>query len=155
MRILATKATVESGAYLRKIQKYVQHPMMHIIQQTAPLLVPLIEEGMIYHISTKEIIRTYLESFKKENVKNIVLGCTHYPLIKHLIQAEMPEAKIFDSPSVIPESLENYLSRHPEIEQKLSKKGLRRYLTTGDPKTFSNFAKNFLKVEINPERIIL
>jgi len=67
----------------------------------------------------------------------------------------MPEAKIFDSPSVIPESLENYLSRHPEIEQKLSKKGLRRYLTTGDPKTFSNFAKNFLKVEINPERIIL
>ena len=115
--------------------------MLHIIQETAPLLVPLIEEGMIYHISTKEIICTYLEPFKKENVKNIVLGCTHYLLIKHLIQAEMPEAKIFDSPSAIPPALENYLARHPEIEQKLSKNGLRRYLTTGDPETFSKFAR--------------
>jgi len=155
VRILATKATVESGAYLRKIQKYVQHPMMHIIQQAAPLLVPLIEEGMIYHISTKEIIRTYLESFKKENVKNIVLGCTHYPLIKHLIQAEMPEAKIFDSPSVIPESLENYLSRHPEIEKRLSRSGARRYMTTDNPKKFKKFAQDFLKIDIKSERAIL
>jgi len=151
--ILATEATVKSEAYLREIHKI--SPDMKIVQEAAPRLVPLIESAMIYHSDMSRALKKYLEPFKKENIQNIILGCTHYPLIKHLIQAEMPEAKIFDSPSVIPESLENYLSRHPEIEQKLSKKGLRRYLTTGDPKTFSNFAKNFLKVEINPERIIL
>lgn len=151
--ILATKATVESGAYLREIQKLL--PKTEIVQQAAPLLVPLIEEGKIDDPITKSVLADYLANLKKEDIKNIVFGCTHYPFIKHLIQAEMPEAKIFDSPSIIPTSLENYLVRHPEIEQKLSKNGARCYITTDDPVAFSNFARKFLKIEINPEKVIL
>ncbi len=151
--ILATKATVESGAYLREIKKL--KPDAAIVQQAAPLLVPIIESGMIYHTSTKEILRTYLEPLKKENIKNIILGCTHYPFIKKLIEKEMGDCRIFDSPSIIPSSLENYLKRHPEIEQNLSRNGTRRYITTDDPAAFSQFAKKHLKIEINPEKIIL
>ncbi|MBI2609663.1 glutamate racemase [Candidatus Giovannonibacteria bacterium] len=149
--ILATPATVESGAYIREIKKI--DPDANIVQAAAPLLVPIIESGMIYHNSTKDIIRTYLEPLKKENIKNLVLGCTHYPFIKHLIQAEMPDAKIFDSPSIIPASLENYLSRHPEIENKLTTKRQRCYITTGDPKRFSEFAKKFIGLEIYAEKL--
>ncbi|MDP3784671.1 MAG: aspartate/glutamate racemase family protein, partial [bacterium] len=137
--ILATKATVESGAYLREIKKL--SPETKIIQQAAPLLVPLIEEGKVNDPVTKSVLADYLTDFKKENIKNIILGCTHYPFIKHLIAAEMPEAKIFDSPSVIPASLENYLSRHPEIEKRLSKNCTRRYITTENPENFEKFAR--------------
>jgi len=152
--ILATKATVKSGAYERELRKFLKQEIK-IVQQAAPLLVPLIEEGMIYHTSTTEILRTYLESFKKERISNIVLGCTHYPFIKHLIEAEMPNAKIFDSPSIIPPALENYLLRHPEIEEKLSKNSLRRYVTTDDPSAFAKFAKNNFGFSISAEKIYL
>ena len=152
--ILATKATVESQAYERELRKFLS-PEVKIIQQAAPLLVPLIEEGWTEHPITREVLKHYLADFKKENIKNIILGCTHYPFIKHLITEEMPCVKIFDSPSVIPASLENYLARHPEIEQKLSKNGLRRYLTTDDPKSFSAFAQHHLKISIAPRKVWL
>ncbi|OGF52066.1 glutamate racemase [Candidatus Giovannonibacteria bacterium RIFCSPLOWO2_02_FULL_43_11b] len=152
--ILATQATVESGAYLRELKKY-GHPMSKIFQVAAPKLVPLIEAGMIYHSAMKEALRRYLDPFKKQNIKNIILGCTHYPLIKNIIQSEMPDAQIFDSPSVIPVSLENYLSRHLEIKKRIGSNGLRRYITTGDPEKFSKFAKDLLNIKIAPEKIIL
>lgn len=153
--ILATKATVESGAYLKEIKKYGRHSVLTIIQKAAPLLVPLIEEGWAEHPVTREILKHYLSDFKKENIQNIILGCTHYPFIKHLIRAELPEACIFDSPSVIPLALENYLSRHPEIEKRLSKNGLRRYITTSDSEKFAKFAKDFLEMNIDAERAIM
>lgn len=151
--ILATEATVKSGSYSREILKL--KPDAKIIQAAATLLVPLIEEGKIDTPEMKEAIKKYLADFKKENVKNIVLGCTHYPLIKHLIQAEMPDVHIFDSPSIISPALENYFVRHAEIEKSLSKNGVRRFITTGDPEKFSKFAKNFLSIEIKAERIAL
>ena len=156
--ILATQATAKSEAYLREIHKLVKHPMFDkfdIVQVAAPLLVPLIESGKIDNAETKDAVHEYLQKFKKDEVKNIILGCTHYPLIKHLIQKEMPETKIFDSPSVIPASLENYLLRHPKIKKRLSHNGSRRYITTGNPKKFSKFAKDFLKIEITAEQVIL
>ena len=151
--ILATEATVKSGSYLREIKKI--NPATKIIQVAAPLLVPLIETGKINDPETKKTLKNYLEVFKREGIKNIVLGCTHYPLINHLIHDEMPDAKIFDSPSVIPPSLENYLLRHPEIEKRLSRSGKRRFVTTGDPKKFSKFAKDFLQMQIKAERVII
>ncbi|MDP3784748.1 MAG: glutamate racemase [bacterium] len=151
--ILATEATVKSEAYLREIHKI--SPDMKIVQAAAPLLVPLIESAMIYHSDMSRALKKYLNPFKTESIQNIVLGCTHYPLIKHLIQAELPNAKIFDSPSVIPAALENYLSRHPEIEQKLSKNGALHFITTDSSEVFSSFAKDFLKLAINPERVML
>lgn len=151
--ILATEATVKSGAYVREVHKLA--PDIEIFQVSTPFLVPLIESAMIYHSDMQDALKEYLEPLKKQNIQNIVLGCTHYPLIKHLIKAEMPDAKIFDSPSIIPTALGNYLARHPEIDQKLGKNGLRKYITTGDPENFSKFAKDFLKINIEAENIIL
>jgi len=153
--ILATIATIESGAYLREIHKLVEHPMFNISQVATPRLVPLIEAGEIDSLEIKEVLCEYLKEFKRGGIKNIILGCTHYPLIKDLIQAELPDVKIFDSPSVIPASLENYLARHPEIEKRLSKNGVRRYITTGDPEKFSKFAKDFLKIDVCAEKAVL
>lgn len=163
--ILATEATVKSGAYLREIQKLVRHPVSNIYQVAAPKLVPLIEAGYDtclpagkYHSEIKEALAEYLEPLKKQNINNLVLGCTHYPLIRHLIQAEMPEAHIFDSPAVIPTALKNYLARHPEIEQKILRNGARKYITTGDPEKASRFAEDFLNLNLhflrlgNPEK---
>lgn len=151
--ILATEATINSKSYEREIYKLT--PDIKIISQAAPLLVPLIEEGKINNPETKKVLKKYLEIFKKEHINNIVLGCTHYPFIKHLILKEMPEAKIFDSPSIIPSSLEKYLDRHPEIESRLSKNGTYSCFTTGSPAKFDDFADKFLNLTIFSEKVTL
>lgn len=148
--ILATKATVRSEAYLREIKKL--KPETDIIQIAARLLVPLIESDMIYHHKMKEALKLYIEPFEKKAIKNLILGCTHYSLIKDLIQTKLPDVKILDSPSIIPSSLESYLARHTEIEKRLTKNSSRRFVTTGNPKKFFTFAKKFLDIKPDVQR---
>ena len=79
--ILGTKATVTSQSYVDAIQS-VDSKTNHIFQQACPLFVPLAEEGMADDIVTEIIAKRYLESMLKENVDTIILGCTHYPILK-------------------------------------------------------------------------
>ncbi len=108
--VLATKATIASGAYERELRKFLK-PDVRIVSDSASLLVPLIEEGWTDQPITREVLKKYLAPLKDKQVESLILGCTPYPLIKKLIQAEMPHTHIFDSPSVIPTALENYLLR--------------------------------------------
>jgi len=81
--VIGTKATVRSDIYRKKIQAL--QPDFKIVSQPCPLLVPLIEEGWTNHRETKMILRRYLHPLKEHQVDTLVLGCTHYPLLSHLI----------------------------------------------------------------------
>ncbi|MDD5922642.1 MAG: glutamate racemase [Eubacteriales bacterium] len=79
--ILATKATVSSGAYPKKIHEHAPE-IQHIYQKACPIFVPLIEEGVIDHPIMDMAIRYYLDPFLKEyDINKLVLACTHYPLL--------------------------------------------------------------------------
>ena len=87
--VIGTDATVQSGMYTKIIQG--MNPDIQVIEKACPLFVPLVEEGFKEHVVTEEIIEYYLESMKKSDIDAMILGCTHYPLLRSKIRNYMGE----------------------------------------------------------------
>lgn len=87
--VVGTEATVQSGMYTKIIQS--MNPEIEVLEKACPLFVPLVEEGFKEHHVTQEIIDYYLESMKKTDIDAMILGCTHYPLLRSKIRAYMGE----------------------------------------------------------------
>ena len=170
--ILATPATVSSESYVLELEKIA--PELTIVQQACPLWVPLIEAGEHNGPGAKYFIGKYLREIlaKDPQIDTLVLGCTHYPLIKERIdnwlefrheldESEFPQPT--DSPKVTTiaqgeleaKSLADYLNRHPEYREQLSTGGTCTYLTTENADRFSQSASNFLSAPISAKTIQL
>lgn len=87
--VVGTEATVQSGMYTKVIQE--MKPEIEVIEKACPLFVPLVEEGFKEHHVTQEVIDYYLDSMKKTDIDAMILGCTHYPLLRSKIRAYMGE----------------------------------------------------------------
>jgi glutamate racemase len=81
--VIATEATVHSGAYARAISKI--NPVIDVIERACPLFVPLAEEGWAETDVARMVAEQYLNDLRKKNVGALVLGCTHYPILRDLI----------------------------------------------------------------------
>ena len=82
--VIGTRATIDSGLYEKLIKR--KNTSATVISHACPLLVSLVEEGWLNKRETKMILRRYLNFFKDYQIDTLVLGCTHYPLLTHLIQ---------------------------------------------------------------------
>lgn len=112
--IIGTRATIRSGIYEEKIKK--RKPDCKVFSKACPLLVSLVEEGWIGKQETKMILRRYLHGLKDQQIDTLVLGCTHYPLLKHLIQTRIgKKVTLIDSSAATAQYLKNYLDEHPEL----------------------------------------
>lgn len=173
--ILATPGTVSSGSYLIELQKL--DPNWEVSQQACPMWVPLIENNEINSPAMDFYIKKYIDLLfvKDSNIDTIILGCTHYPLIKDKITAYLQatgngqEITIKDtSPSrepwkgslifqgeIVANSLRDYLHRHGEIDTKLSRGGQCEYLTTDITEKFEASASLFLSEPIRATQIEL
>jgi glutamate racemase len=148
--VLATPSTVESKAYLRELLRL--DPSVSIVQVASPLLVPLLEnEGMKY---IGPILNDYLKPLLDAGVERIVLGCTHYCLLKEQVRQRI-SADVISQDEVIPEKLADYLSRHPEIDEKLSKTGERNYRVTDITASGQRLANELTGEAIKLERVEL
>ncbi len=124
--VIGTRATVNSGVYEEKIRA--QASEAKVFSQPCPLLVPLVEEGWLDKRETKMILRRYLAPLKRHQVDTLVLGCTHYPLLKELIQPRIGKrTKVIDSSREVADCLKNYLATHPELDSQLRHGGSNRY----------------------------
>ncbi len=85
--VVGTDATVQSGMYTKVIHEMA--PDITVIEKACPLFVPLVEEGFKEHVVTREIIEYYLESMRNTDIDAMILGCTHYPLIRSKIRDYM------------------------------------------------------------------
>jgi glutamate racemase len=152
--VVATEATVGSGAYLRELNKL--SPDIRVYQQAAPKLVPLIESGESDSELIKRYIKEYTQPLLDVGVGAIILGCTHYAIIEDFFRQVLPkEVRIFNQSSIVAERLTDYLKRHPEIEQKLSHRGKADYLCTGDEKQFDQMTKELLNLDIKSKKVSL
>jgi len=123
--VIGTLATIRSGIYEKKI--LAAAPGSQVVSTPCPLLVPLVEEGWLDGRETKMIIRRYLQPLKLRQVDTLVLGCTHYPLLRGLIQPRIGRrVKVIDS-SAVADELRAYLADNPEMSDQLYKKGSSRY----------------------------
>jgi len=125
--VIATRGTVDSKAYIREIHKI--NPEIEIFQQAAPLLVPLVEGNALQYAPM--ILDDYIAPLLEKGIDTLVLGCTHYPLFKSYLREKIGDKIIVVSQDeFIPVKVADYLNRHPEIDQRLSQQGSRRFLLT-------------------------
>lgn len=94
--VIGTQATIRSGAYERLVGE-LNHEL-RVTSCACPLLVPLVEEGWLDHAVTEAVLREYLAPMLAEGIDTLVLGCTHYPLLKETIaRVAGPEVTLVDS----------------------------------------------------------
>ncbi len=109
--IIGTKVTIASKAYEKCIDEY--HGKANIHEVACPAFVPLIEEGIIENDIMDLTIKYYMDDFvKNNNLDAVILGCTHYPLIKENIERIYPDLKIINPSSIIVGDIKNILEEN-------------------------------------------
>lgn len=118
--IIGTRATIKSGIYSQKIKE--SRPEAKVFSTACPLLVPLVEEGWLARRETKMILRRYLHPLRLKQIDTLVLGCTHYPLLKHMIGPRIGRrVNLIDSSVEMALHVRDFLHRSPELQEQLRK----------------------------------
>jgi len=153
--VIGTKATVNSETY--KIELHKLNSNLQVYQQTASLLVPLIEEGWLKKPETKMILKKYLHSLKLKQVQILIPACTHYPfLLKDIQRIMTSRCKVLNQGEIITHSLVNYLKRHSELNIQPSTDPRLEFYTTDDIVKFREIGEEFLGRKIKKiERVQL
>ena len=113
--IIGTRATIRSCIYENKIRE--RSPDYKVFSKACPLLVPLVEEDWTGKQETKMILRRYLHDLKNQQIDTLILGCTHYPLLKPLIQARIgKKVMLIDSSAATALFLKKYLENDAAFE---------------------------------------
>lgn len=108
--VIGTKGTINSNAYAQKINNINSH--IKVASLATPLLVPMIEEGFIYDDVSNAIIRSYLQKNEILDIEALILGCTHYPIIKNQIRKVFDfKVDIVDSALIVAEKVKNMLEK--------------------------------------------
>ena len=154
--ILGTKGTVQSESYLIEIEKF--FPEVKVFQHACPMWVPLVEnneydsEGADYFI--KKDIDLLLN--KSTAIDTILLACTHYPLLLKKIKKYLPaNVQVISQGPIVAESLEDYLNRHPEIDNKCSKNSNLQFFTTDSPVDFDKHSEIFFGENVHSMQVNL
>lgn len=129
--VIGTKATVNSGAFIREINKVL--PKTQVFQQACPLLVPYIEDSGRNKKILKLILDEYLKNLINEKINILLLACTHYEIIEKEIKKIVGKnIEVISEGKIAAIKLKDYLSHHPQVEKKLEKNKKVSYFFT-DP----------------------
>ncbi len=150
--VIGTNATINSNAYASYMHAI--DPKLKVFSLACPLFVPLVEEGYIDKEATYLIARDYLQTMKDVGIDTLVLGCTHYPLLRNVITDIMGDSvRLIDSGE---ESANESFRRittteliHPNGSQVPSPEGDLKYFVSDVPEKFSSVASRFMGREIN------
>lgn len=137
--VIGTTATIRSKAYQDRIKAV--KSSFKVFSQSCPLLVPLVEEGWLNGKITEQIIKSYLEPLKKNKIDTLILGCTHYPLLKSSIKRIMGfDVKLVDSAKQVALAAKEMLAN-----EGFSKNGGRlKFYLTDEPERFKKVARIFM-----------
>jgi len=148
--VLGTKGTVQSESYVIEIGKF--FPDVKVHQQACPLWVPLIENGEYDKPGADYFVKKYLGQVltKSDNIDTLLLACTHYPLIQQKIKENLPAGiQVVSQGDIVAKSLADYLQRHPEMEQSISKNKTQQFFTTTDDTAdFDHYAELFFGAKV-------
>ncbi|MGJ1203189.1 glutamate racemase [Sphingobacterium lactis] len=152
--ILATQGTVNSESYLIEINKF--HPDIQVFQHACPFWVPLVENNELDSEGAHYFIQQDIQQLLQDapQIDSILLACTHYPLLLPIIRKYVPEhINIISQGALVADSLEDYLKRHPEVEEICSKGKQLKFFTTDDPMDFNEKAEIFFGKRINSKHL--
>lgn len=144
--VIGTRATIKSGAYERAIEAL--DPALRVTARACPLFVPLIEEGWLESEITDRVVRQYLEPLVEEGIDTLVLGCTHYPLLRQAI------GRFLGEPVTLVDSAQNcatavsQLLQTEELDAPSQSEGKLAVALTDPPDAFLEVASKALRLEI-------
>lgn len=140
--VIGTAGTIASNAYARAIAALA--PAVRVLQKPCPLFVPLVEEGWFEHPATELVAAEYLAPLRDDGVRALVLGCTHYPLLRPLLQQIMgPGVVLIDSGEATADSLETVL-RDRALEAPEGAAPFHRFVVSDDEARFRQVGSRFI-----------
>ena len=154
--LLATQGTVNSNSYGIELKKFA--PNVTLVQHACPMWVSLIENNMHNTDAGKMIIKADVSTLLSHNkaIDTLVLACTHYPVIQSYIEEIAgKEIQVLAQGPLVADKLIDYLSRHTELDNTLSKDGTVVYFTTENSDFFDEAASKFMNRNIRSSHIEL
>lgn len=140
--VIGTAGTIGSGAYEEALLRL--NPDLTVVSQACPLFVPLVEEGWLDRPETFSVAREYLAPLLAAEVDTLILGCTHYPMLKATLQEVAgPDVKLIDSAEVVAEALEENL-RNQSLLRTESGRGAHQFWVTDSIERFKRVGETFL-----------
>lgn len=150
--VAGTEATIQSEMYTRVIRK--MDPGAVVIGKPCPLFVPLVEEGFAKHRITEEVIDIYLSDMKKTDIDTMILGCTHYPLLRSRIKAYFGEKVHIVNPAYeTAMDLKKVLAERG-IENLSGKAASYEFYVSDAAEKFTRFANGILSYDVAATRLV-
>lgn len=144
--VVATSATIASGQYAKTLKQI--DPKIRVVNQPCPLFVPLVEEGWFHEAATELIAKRYLEKLLGAKADAVILGCTHYPLLKDVIQKTLgPKTFLVDSAKEVARDVEDMLETLA-IANNPKRQARHQFFVSDKPHHFKRQAKRFLGRDI-------
>jgi len=143
--VIGTQATIESKSYEREILK--RNNSIKVYSKSCPLFVPLAEEGMVRGRLSEEAVKMYLSGLKQKEIDTLILGCTHYPLLKKEIRRYLKNTFIVDSAKEVAFHTKIVLEKNHLLNKKKTR-GKEKFYVTDEPGRFIKLTKLFLKKDI-------
>lgn len=144
--IIATPATINSYAYLQEIARL--DSTIKVLGQACPLFVPLIEEGWLTKPVTVAIAKEYCKKLRHSQIDTLILGCTHYPLLKPtLCKVLGAKVKLVDSAEEVVHDVKDVLGKKKAFNSK-AHKATYKFLVSDEPAHFQKLARRFLGFDI-------
>jgi glutamate racemase len=150
--VIGTTGTIASGSYLKAINRIDKN--LSVFSYPCPLFVSLAEEGFLDKKATYLIAQEYLRPLKKDRIDTLILGCTHYPLLKKVIARIMGDRVILiNSAEETAKELKNYL-KEKKLLNKTSKKPVYKFFVSDQPQKFIQIGQRFLGRKIKKAQMI-
>jgi len=144
--VIATKSTIRSQAYNNIL--FQKESDILLYTKACPLLVPLIEEGIIQSEITEKVIRLYINQINEENIEFMILGCTHYPLLKPVFQKLYSKIKLIDSSLAVAHELIATLEKE-NLQNENNHKGKISLYVSDITESLEDMTRLFFKHSIN------
>jgi glutamate racemase len=152
--VIGTKGTINSGTYVSKI--IAKNPHLTVSSLATPMLVPMIEEGFIFDDISNAIIRSYLSKRELNNIDALILGCTHYPIIRNQISKFFDfGVDVIDSSRIVANHLRNLLVNSKQLNQDQTPRRDHKFLVSDFTDYFQVISKLFFEENIALEKINL
>ena len=154
--IFATPGTIRSKTYEMEIAKL--YPDIIVTGEACPMWVPLVENYEYDSPGADYFVKKRVDALlsKDSAIDCIILGCTHYPLLLNKIRKYVPKGvRVMPQGEYVASSLENYLTRHPDMRSRITKSGRVIYQTTEQADVFQENASVFMKQDVKAVRIFL
>ncbi|MEG1585744.1 MAG: glutamate racemase [Bacteroidales bacterium] len=154
--IFGTAGTIASESYPLELKKLA--PELIVTGEACPMWVPLVENREGDGPGADYFIQKHVDALMQRDraIDTIILGCTHYPILERKIRRYLPPGvEVISQGTIVADSLADYLKRHPEMDDRISKSGQCSFYTTESEQRFGEFASVFLNETVEASRITL